>query len=224
MTNPYGWAAPTGDGQQAVYFARPGENITVADQGSYGAPDQPYDNGYQQYLSFSEQYPEESFNYDPFAEDGRKPKFLRQLGERPSVSVVDATTLWLKNWRNFSGRASASEYWGVRVIMLILQALWWVVMVVIVQMIELTPDDPTAAILLTIGGLIGTVSVIFAAIPTFSLTIRRLHDTNHSGWNVLLLYLPIVSLMVSYYLTRRSDPQGWRFDDITQPLYGVDDI
>ena len=32
---------------------------------------------------------------------------------RPSVSMVQAVKLWLKNWKNFSGRASRSEYWWV---------------------------------------------------------------------------------------------------------------
>jgi hypothetical protein len=40
--------------------------------------------------------------------------------------MIDATILWLKNWNNFSGRASRSEYWWVRIVQQVVQVLWWV--------------------------------------------------------------------------------------------------
>lgn len=232
MSNPYGWATPTGDGQQAVYFARPGENIAIGtpDQVYGGQPyavqDAPYDNGYQQYLSFSSQYPQDTYAHDPFATPirGSRPTFIKYLGERPSVSIVDATTLWIRNWRNFTGRASPSEYWGVRIILLLLRVLWWVVVLAIAQMGELTPDDPFTQTLVAGIALVTIASTVLLAVPTLSLTVRRFHDTNHSGWNYLLFYVPFASFMASYYLARRSDSDGWRFDDITRPLYGVDDL
>jgi uncharacterized membrane protein YhaH (DUF805 family) len=225
MSNPYGWAPPTAHGQQAVYFARPGESIAVSAPGTgYGAPEQPYDNGYAQYASFASQHPADTYVHDPFAKAASSPWSLRARGERPSVSIAEATTLWVKNWRNLSGRASVSEYWGVQIVILLMYCTWWVLAFAVAQMADLSPSDPFSTVLLAILGITALLVPILAFIPNMSLTVRRFHDTDHSGWNFLLLSVPFVSGIARYYLIRRSDPAGWRFDDTTQPLYGLDDI
>jgi len=108
MSNPYGWSQPT-DGQPAVYFAPPGENIRISDSA---------DNGFGAYQSFMDQY-QYVPQHDPFARSASTFNPFQSLsarGARPGVSMIDATILWLKNWNNFSGRASRSEYWWVRVL------------------------------------------------------------------------------------------------------------
>ncbi len=232
MSNPYGWAPPTAQGQQAVYFAPPGMSVPVAAPGSGYAPpqqpysmgyDQPYDNGYAQYQSFAAKYHDTSV-HDPFAKAASSPWSLKAKGERPKVTIAEAATLWVKNWRNFSGRASVSEYWGVQIVILLMYCMWWVLALAVAQMADLSPSDPISGVLLGILGITALGVPILAFIPNMSLTVRRFHDTDHSGWNFLLLSVPFVSGLARYYLVRRSDPAGWRFDDITQPLYGLDDI
>ena len=114
MSNPYGWSQPT-DGQPAVYFAPPGENIRVSDSADNSAP---ADNGFGAYQSFMDQY-QYVPQHDPFARSASTFNPFQSLsarGARTKVSIIDATILWLKNWRNFSGRASRSEYWGVQIV------------------------------------------------------------------------------------------------------------
>ena len=41
-----------------------------------------------------------------------------------------------------------------------------------------------------IGGLIGTIIAIVVFISTISLTVRRLHDSGHTGWWALLFLIP----------------------------------
>lgn len=225
MSNPYGWVPPTANGQQAVYFAHPGEGVAVSGPGyGYSAPEQPYDNGYAHYVSFASQHPADTYVHDPLATAATSPWSLRARGDRPSVSVAEATTLWVKNWRNFSGRASVSEYWGVQIVILLMYCMWWALAFSVAQLTELSPSDPFATTLLAILGLTALAVPILTFIPNMSVTIRRFHDTDHSGWNFLLLYVPFASWFARYYLIRRSDPAGWRYDDHTQPLYGLDDI
>lgn len=225
MSNPYGWAPPATNGQQAVYFARPGESVPVAAAGNpYAAPDQPYDNGYAEYLSFAAQHQADTYAHDPATKASSSSWSLRARGERPSVTIAEATTLWVRNWRNFSGRASVSEYWGVQIVILLMYCMWWALALSVVQMTELSPSDPMATMLLAILGLTALAVPVLTFVPNMTLTVRRFHDTDHSGWNFLLLYVPFASSLARYYLIRRSDPAGWRYDDITQPLYGLDDI
>ena len=222
MSNPYGWSQPT-DGQPAVYFAPPGENIRISDSADNSAP---ADNGMGAYQSFIDQYDYQP-HYDPFAPSARAFNSFQSLaarGARPGVSMIDATILWLKNWNNFSGRASRSEYWGVQIVQLVVQVLWLVFFIGVLQMKALSPTDDVMNLLVTVVLLVTCVAMLVLSVPTLSLTVRRLHDTDHSGWYFLIQFLPFGSWLLFRALARGSDPAGFRFDDSTRPLYRIEDI
>lgn len=244
MSNPYGWSPPT-NGQPAVYFAPPGQAVPIASSdaygsgnpsyapapatyapgtSSYGATDVPYDNGYGKYQSSLRQS-RPRLQDDPFAQSRNASPFsLASHGARGKVSFIDAQILWLKNWRNFSGRASQSEYWRVQAAQSVVRILTLVLVVALTQMVELTPQDPLVRAVL-LGVVIGTgLVVLLTIIPNLSLMVRRLHDTNRSGWYYFITWVPFGSWVFLYRLTRGSDPAGWRFDDYMQPLYGPEDL
>ncbi len=53
---------------------------------------------------------------------------------------------------------------------------------------------------------------MITAIPNFTLIVRRLHDTNRSGWNMLWMFLPIIGWAVFFvFLTSMSDASNNRF-------------
>src|SRR5664280_388000 len=222
MSNPYGWSQPTDD-QPAVYFAPPGENIRISDSADNSAP---ADNGLGAYQSFIDQYDNQP-HYDPFAPSARAFNSFQSLaarGARPGVSMIDATILWLKNWNNFSGRASRSEYWGVRIAQLVVQVLWLVFFIGVLQMSALSPPDDVMNLLVTVVLLVTCVAMLVLSVPTLSLTVRRLHDTDHSGWYYLIQFLPFGSWLLFRALRQDSDPAGFQFDDSTRPLYGPEDL
>jgi len=76
-----------------------------------------------------------------------------------------------KNWSNFKGRATRSEYWFL--------VLSLYVFTFIVALIS--PDS----------GLSGIVYLIYV-IPLIAAGVRRMHDTGHSGWWILC---PIVNFV-----------------------------
>lgn len=146
---------------------------------------------------------------------------------RPSVSMVQAVKLWLKNWKNFSGRASRSEYWWVILALSILEAVLLVVMLVATMV--------AAAVGNGSGDLIGTAFILVwglmvviglaTVVPTVALGVRRLHDTNQSGWLHLVSLLGgIGSIIMIVLCAQPSSPAGARFDDAAQPLYGPENI
>jgi uncharacterized membrane protein YhaH (DUF805 family) len=54
--------------------------------------------------------------------------------------------------------------------------------------------------------------VVATAIPSFAKLVRRLHDTNHSGWWFLISVIPLVgSLILLVLMVRDSDPGENRF-------------
>ena len=146
---------------------------------------------------------------------------------RPSVSMVQAVKLWLKNWKNFSGRASRSEYWWMVLASAVAATVLMIVLMVVAFALFAVDNGSGAlsvtAIVLIYGvmGLVGLATIV----PSLSLGIRRLHDTNQSGWMYLISFIPYVgSIVLIVLMAQASNPAGARFDDAAQPLYGPESI
>ncbi len=142
---------------------------------------------------------------------------------RPSVAAADAGKLALKNWNNFSGRASRSEFWW--------PGLAWVLGSVAVQWLgsrgaELSNAGQGVAAT-GLGVAVGVISMIMLLmfLPMLSLAVRRLHDTGRRGTYVLLGLIPVVGqYILAWFLAKPSDPAGAQFDDPSRQLYGPEDL
>lgn len=72
-----------------------------------------------------------------------------------------------------------------------------------------TEVTPLLATVLTISG----IWVLLTLIPGVTVAVRRLHDSNLSGWWALLGLIPIGQLVMLGLAVRRSRPEGARFDE-----------
>jgi uncharacterized membrane protein YhaH (DUF805 family) len=99
---------------------------------------------------------------------------------------------YLKVWKqyaDFSGRARRTEYW--------MFVLFNVIFTI------------AGAILgLLIGGIAGYAAIVglyalAIIIPSLAVAVRRLHDLNKSGWNILLGLIPLVGgiILLVFYCT-----------------------
>ena len=53
---------------------------------------------------------------------------------------------------------------------------------------------------------------LLVIIPSIAVGIRRLHDTNHSGWWYLLIIIPIIGwIVILIWLCKNSDEEDNRF-------------
>ena len=187
-------------------------------QPSYGQPD-PYGHPYQfAPTSYGEQYGQglATGRYDS--------------SPRPSVTMGQAVRLWLKNWKNFSGRASRSEYWWVFLALGILSTVLMIVFVGVMAAAAVASsassgsDAAMGGLMLLLWGVMAVVGLV-TFIPSLSLGIRRLHDANLSGWLYLLSFVPSVGgIILLVLMAQDSNPAGARFDDPSQPLYGPQDL
>ncbi|MEQ1790464.1 MAG: DUF805 domain-containing protein, partial [Rickettsiales bacterium] len=99
------------------------------------------------------------------------------------MKFIESIKTCFKKYATFSGRASRSEYW------------WWVLFTVTtfvaINFITLF-GDPTAGLIL------GCLFTLLAFLPGFSVAVRRLHDTNNSGWWLIpLLAIAIINSLDS---------------------------
>lgn len=103
----------------------------------------------------------------------------------------------LKRYADFSGRSQRKEYW----MFAILQTLLIVVPFFILGLsgsLDNSSPEPTGFALI----LFGVLGICFLGliIPSLAVQVRRLHDTNRSGWWVLLGIIPIVSYIGFFVL------------------------
>jgi uncharacterized membrane protein YhaH (DUF805 family) len=93
-----------------------------------------------------------------------------------------------KKYADFSGRACRTEYW----MFVLCSIIVGIVLAIVDAMIT--------------GGLLGIVYLLGIIIPSIAVTARRLHDTNRSGWWMLISVIPLVGLVLIYFLVLDSQP------------------
>jgi uncharacterized membrane protein YhaH (DUF805 family) len=106
----------------------------------------------------------------------------------------------LKNYVGFSGRARRKEYW----MFVLFNILFAVVAMVLDNVFGLASEK------LHYGPIYGLYALA-VFLPGLAAGIRRLHDTDRSGWWLLLCLVPLVGLVVIVFLALEGTPGSNRF-------------
>ena len=108
------------------------------------------------------------------------------------MRFVQAISSGFSNYVSFSGRARRSAYW------------YWTLFATLVTGVAFSID--------AVFGTLSTNIIVFIAtlglcLPGLAVTIRRLHDTNHSGWWVLVTFgaLPGVLLLIFWFCMKGTE-------------------
>jgi uncharacterized membrane protein YhaH (DUF805 family) len=109
------------------------------------------------------------------------------------MNFFEAIGSGLRNYANFSGRATRPEYW------------YWIVPVVIINVV-LGVVDQTLSPGTQMGTLSWVTMVVFLAsiLPTLGVSIRRLHDIDRSGWWFLLWFTLVGGVVVIYWACQQG--------------------
>ena len=91
------------------------------------------------------------------------------------INLAAATKRFFAKYTVFTGRASRGEFW------------WPVLMYTLVSVALGIVSVPFPS---TVGTVIGYVWLLICLVPFISVGVRRLHDTNRSGWLILLPLVP----------------------------------
>jgi uncharacterized membrane protein YhaH (DUF805 family) len=121
----------------------------------------------------------------------------------------------LRRYAEFEGRSRRMEYWMFVLMQLMVAAA--VGLLVILLYFTTTTESQMMAVLTPVMILAGLFS-LFCLIPGLAVVVRRLHDTDRSGWNILWSLVPIVGgfVLLYFYVTEGTpgpnrygpDPKG----------------
>lgn len=97
----------------------------------------------------------------------------------------------LKKYAQFDGRAGLREFWMFVLINFLI--------VIALMLIDFAV------------GLFGILSIIYALgiiIPSIAVSVRRLHDTGKSGWNILLGLIPAIGFIILLFFYLQAGQNG----------------
>ncbi len=120
------------------------------------------------------------------------------------MGLVEAVKSVFGNYATFSGRARRSEYWFFYLFNLITVFVFMIVASIIGAIFG---GGKGAAGGLAVGYVLYILYGLAAFIPSLAVAVRRLHDTNRSGWNLLWCLLPFVGgIVVLVFMVMDSTP------------------
>jgi uncharacterized membrane protein YhaH (DUF805 family) len=118
----------------------------------------------------------------------------------------------LKRYADFSGRSRRTEFW-MWILFQFLIAIAFVILLMMLGGAALTAaTDPTQ--MMAVGGVAVILYLIYLLvslaffIPSLAVTVRRLHDTNRSGWWIMLFWGPYLLMLVSPFVIASSAATG----------------
>jgi uncharacterized membrane protein YhaH (DUF805 family) len=106
------------------------------------------------------------------------------------MGFSDAVRSGFDHYTKFDGRASRPAFW------------WWTLFALLVGIGASIVDAIIGAQIFTIIASLGLL------LPNISVAIRRLHDTDHTGWWILIGLIPLIGFIVLLIFYVQKSDQG----------------
>ena len=117
----------------------------------------------------------------------------------------------LRRYAEFSGRSRRREYWMFWLLNVLISAFVGLVTLLMAMAVETEEEMMVVVNQLIVLWVI--VSVAFF-IPGLAVTVRRLHDTDRSGWSILFGLIPVIGgFMLLYFYVQDGTEGPNRFGD-----------
>lgn len=149
-------------------------------------------------------------------------------------SLTEAMGRFVARTFQVRGRASRSEYWWWMLVNFVVLALTQLIIPALVsgrtpqptlffgpfgsalfaniELVNVSPTDAPSSAVAAFSLVIAGVWLIATIVPGFTIAVRRLHDSNLSGWWALLAIVPLGPFVLLMLATRRPRSEGARFD------------
>lgn len=116
--------------------------------------------------------------------------------------MMEWYTKAMKKYEDFGGRAQRAEYWYFGLVSSLILVAFYIAQWVVAG----------GSFLGTFIVALGMAYSIAILVPSFAVLIRRLHDTNRSGWWMCIGFVPLIgSLVLLVFLVQDGDPGTNRF-------------
>lgn len=112
------------------------------------------------------------------------------------MSFTEAVKTCFSKYVDFTGRAPRSEFW------------WWVLFVIIVSVVLSIIDFSVLGAGESGISVLSSLWSLATLLPGLAVSVRRLHDTDRSGWWILIAFIPIIGFLVLLYFYVQKGTEG----------------
>jgi uncharacterized membrane protein YhaH (DUF805 family) len=148
-------------------------------------------------------YPPGPYPPGPYAQDGYYPGGQRVYLQGAQVGFGQAIKEAFRNMFVYRGRASRSAYWWF--------VLFEVIAFIVLEAVAIGPllaSHGAPNIAVDLLGLVATAAIIVVVLTALSLFVRRMHDSDRSGWWFFLSFVPLVGGIVLLVFTVSDGTPG----------------
>ena len=122
------------------------------------------------------------------------------------MGFVEASKSYLVRWLNFKERTSRSEYWWGYLFSVIFSFSIGFIISFAAAVIGVEEGSTTTGQLqLPVLGLLQLPLTLFLVIAGLSLSVRRLHDIDRTGWWFLIIFTIIGIFVLIYWACKKGD-------------------
>ncbi|ESQ92950.1 hypothetical protein ABAC460_01495 [Asticcacaulis sp. AC460] len=122
------------------------------------------------------------------------------------MGFVEAVKACFNNYANFEGRASRSEFWWFRLFQILVAIGLFILAGIIAAIVGSASDDSNAAGAATaIPILLIAIFYLGTLLPELAVAVRRLHDTNKSGFWLLIAFIPFGGIVLLVFFCTGSE-------------------
>ena len=112
------------------------------------------------------------------------------------MGIQEAVSTCFSKYVGFEGRASRPEYW------------WWVLFVIVAGVILQIVGSIVLGVDSGAGGVLSGLFYLATFLPGLAVAVRRLHDTDRSGWWLLIAFIPLIGSLVLLYFMVQPGSDG----------------
>lgn len=128
-----------------------------------------------------------------------KSEFKNALGSKTGNTFIMKWYIKaLKQFADFKGRACLKEYW----MFVLFNTIFFLGTAILDNLLGLTSSSKAPF------GMLPPIYLLVVIIPALSLTIRRLHDINKSGFFIFLIFIPFIGGVILFVLTATDGDLG----------------
>ena len=110
------------------------------------------------------------------------------------MNLQDSIKSCFNKYGNINGRATRSEYW------------YWTLFVFLVSILTLIIDISLLGFSINDDSTpLNSIWTLAVLIPGITVTVRRFHDVNRSGWWILIILTIVGIIPYIYWLVKESD-------------------
>jgi uncharacterized membrane protein YhaH (DUF805 family) len=119
--------------------------------------------------------------------------------------MVEWYKMAFTKYADFETRSTRNEFWWFFLMNLIIIFGVNIIAGILAGIID-------APVILMVASILIVIYALAIFIPNLAVSVRRLHDTNRSGWNILLGLIPFIGsivLLVFYAQESHPSPNKW---------------